>query len=185
MKAYWLPGISRYARTKEEAQSRSDVSPYEQVTLPDKQQEVIDLLNGMMEGHEKTLAASDIAFEREEAKAKEMGYASLSEALEALRVLRAAEPVEEAPRPQTRQASADGTGFSGDVVEAIFSLEGDRVLDALAASIDRLHETAGYRGWQQFARKTLSWSGGSLATDRGLGMLLMAGLASLPVEERT
>ena len=88
MKAYWLPGISRYCRTKAEARGAADVSPYDETTLPEGRRETIDFLNGMLERHERTLAASDLAYLREEAKATEMGYPSIGAALEALRTLR-------------------------------------------------------------------------------------------------
>lgn len=91
MRAYWLPGISRYRLTKGEAKRQADVSPFSRADIPDGRQARVDLLNGMIEQHERTLAACDLAYLREEDKAKAMGYASLPQALEALRVLRASE----------------------------------------------------------------------------------------------
>jgi hypothetical protein len=181
MKAYWLPGISRYARTKADAEARSDVSPYEETSLPERHQETVDFLNGMIERHEANVAAVELGQRRDEASAEEMGYASVAEALADLRRLREGAPGE--PEPATAPAARETSGPVGDVVEAILELEGDRVLDALAAAIDRLHETAGHQGWRRFARKALAWGSGSLATDRGLGMLVLAGLAATPVGE--
>lgn len=172
MKAYWLPGICRYRRTKAEAQAEAAVSPFEEVNLPDRHQDTVDFLNGMIEQQERTLAASDAAYAREEATATEMGYASLPAALAALRSMKDAEP-STPPEPLTKPER------KGDLIEDILGLDETRILDAVAASLDRMHEIAGFRGWHAFAKKTLSWSGGSLATDRGLGMLVMAGLASL------
>lgn len=178
MKAYWLMNISRYRRTKAEAQAESD-GAFEETTIPDKQQEVIDFLNGMIERQEKALAASDGAYLREEATAKELGYASLPAALEALRQLKnqdAAPTEAAAPEPAVQSAP---TPRSGDVIEDILSLDETRILDAVGAALDRMHELVGFRGWHLFAKKTLAWGGGSLATDRGLGMLVLSGLASI------
>ncbi|MFZ3482069.1 hypothetical protein [Sphingomonas sp. 3-13AW] len=188
MKAYWLPGISRYRRTKAEAQAEADASPYDEVELPTRHQETIDFLNAMLGNHEASLAASDAAYLQEEAKAKELGYPSLGAALEALRVLgEGGESGGEVPAPAPQVAVADpdpapSTPRTGALIEDILALDENGILEALSASIGRLHEVAGFRGWQAFAKKSLSWGGGNLSTDRGLGMLLMAGLASLPSE---
>ncbi len=178
MKAYWLMNISRYRRTKAEAQGDSD-GAFEEVTIPDKQQEMLDFLNGMIERQEKALAASDAAYLREEATAKELGYASLPAALEALRTLKEQDGEGAAPASPKPVAPSVQTPRSGDVIEDILELNETRILDAVGAALDRMHELVGFKGWHLFAKKTLAWGGGSLATDRGLGMLVLAGLASI------
>jgi len=87
MKAYWLPGISRYRLTEEEAQAEASVSPYSEAELPESAEEIVESINAMIAQHERNIAASDAAYEREEARAKELGYPSLRAALEELAAL--------------------------------------------------------------------------------------------------
>lgn len=98
MKAYWLPGISRYRLTEAEAQAEARVSPYNEAELPESAEEIVESINAMIAQHERTLAASDLAYEREEARARALGYASLRAALEDLAVLTGHSPT--TPSPQ-------------------------------------------------------------------------------------
>lgn len=97
----------------------------------------------------------------------------------------AAPPVSSLPEPSPPPAPvrAPEPPVSGTVSEQIMALEGSALFVALQAAIDRLHEIAGPKGWQQFAKHVSGWGGGSSATDRGLGMLVLAGLASATKEE--
>ena len=83
------------------------------------------------------------------------------------------------PPPPTKAPPA----ASGSITEQIMALEGGALFGVLQAAIDRLHETAGPKGWQQFAKHVTGWGGGSIATDRGLGMLVLAGLANSMKED--
>lgn len=84
MKVFWLPGISRYRLTEDEAKAEARVSPYNEAELPDDPQDMVDTINAMIAQHERTLVASDMAYEREEARARALGYPTLRAALDAL-----------------------------------------------------------------------------------------------------
>ncbi|ARK07504.1 hypothetical protein LAV_00129 [Sphingobium phage Lacusarx] len=82
-----------------------------------------------------------------------------------------------APEPSPPPPPAPLAAPSGSITERILELQGNDLFLALEAAISRLHETAGPRGWNQFAKRATSWGGGTTAVDRGLGMLVLAGLA--------
>lgn len=63
-----------------------------------------------------------------------------------------------------------------DLVEAVHELEGSPLFSVLSAAIARLHETAGPHGWAGFAKNVYAYGRTSQATERGLGMLMLAAL---------
>lgn len=93
----------------------------------------------------------------------------------------AAPPVEAHPEPKPSPAPVRAP--VGDLSEQIMELEGPALLNVLEAAIGRLHETAGHRGWATFAKHTKAWGDSGVATDRGMGMLVLAGLAAFAKEE--
>lgn len=90
----------------------------------------------------------------------------------------AAPPVS-ADQPMGTRPSAP---FSGDLSEHIGKLEGAALFNVVQAVLGRMHEIGGSEGWPAFAKHNNAFGRGyKVATERALGMLLLAGLE--PVEK--
>jgi hypothetical protein len=82
------------------------------------------------------------------------------------------------PVPDQPMATRPPVPVSGDLPAQVLELEGAALFNVLQAALDRLHETAGDKGWSAFAKHATAWGSSQKATDRGLGMLVLAGLAA-------
>lgn len=87
------------------------------------------------------------------------------------------------PPDEVGEAPASPPAIVLDLESEIHKLDKKPLIRALTAGMSRLNEIAGINGWAAFARDVYSWSPHAKSVERGLGMLMMAGL--MTVGEKT
>jgi hypothetical protein len=101
--------------------------------------------------------------------ATDLGYPSLLEALEHLDELRNTTR----PAPEGNSAPVKIEGIDA----AIDNMDAHQVSRVLISAMGQLHRVAGTHGWAIFAKNVYAYGRSAMATERALGMLMMAGLA--------
>lgn len=172
MQLTWLTNRRRFVGTQTEAKSLKE--PFEVIDVPTDKQGLMEYLNRIEEGRENAAspAPADPAPETPTiATSPEQMRPSQLERFEAVARRLGWTPPGEAPPPTPAAAPT----VSLDSVEALIDeIAGNDLIRILSASISRLGEVAGIKGWAAFAKNTYAWSAGAKSTEQGLGMLMLA-----------
>lgn len=170
MQLTWIPDRGRYVGTQGEAKSAKE--DFEVQEISTAKPEFLAWINNLLQKHDEEKQSIKDSLEQARSKIEELEISAAKTQ---------AVPVEEKKAPKgfstkTREEPV----VQKDLVEQILDLDADGLAPVLSAALSRLGEVADSRGWAAFGTSVYSWSPGARSVERGLGMLMLAALDSLP-----
>ena len=168
----WIPDRRRFVGTQGEAKALK--VRFEVVDVPTDKSGLMDYLNQIEEANERAARPAPPAQNEE----------TVPQAVEATEA--PVEPPTRTGTPTERlQAAARKMGWvpaaeagARNLTDEIMALEGAAVIPVLTASIERMAETAGNKGWAAFTKSVHAWTPGARSLEQGFGMLMIAAMKS-------
>jgi hemoglobin-like flavoprotein len=169
MQLTWIPERGRYVSTQGEAKSAKEAFEVQEISTA--KPEFLVWINELLQKHDEEKQSLKDSLEQAQARIEELEKSATV----------VSEPVEEKkPAKGFSTKTREEPVVQKDLMEQILDLDADGLAPVLSAALSRLGEVANTRGWAAFGTSVYSWSPGARSVERGLGMLMLAALDSLP-----